>query len=224
MIKKYVLATNPSQLWFLWMLFGVFAMVWPLRKVIIEKPELVGVLSLGFYATGVSGKALFQNIFCIWDMFQYAPFFFIGMRIRVKAEEKRVASVPCFVWIIADLTVFIVVGLCEQKSGIVWSFLNICLSFVLHIIGALMAWNVLHKLALRINWNDNRAFKNFSSYSMPMYLFHQQIIYFTIYFLNGKINPWLNAMVNFAVAIVGTFMISAILMRYNITRFLIGEK
>lgn len=29
-VKKYVFATAPSQLWFLWMLFGVFMLFWPL--------------------------------------------------------------------------------------------------------------------------------------------------------------------------------------------------
>ena len=224
MVKKYVFAINPSQLWFLWMLFGVFVIMWPLRKITIEKPCVGWIISLCFYGAGVVSKALLPNIFCIWDTLQYVPFFFIGMRIRVKEEKNSVVSVPCFAWVVADLIAFLIVNLCGQNSGIVWRFMNNCLSFVFHIIGALMAWNVLQKLACRINWNDNRAFKNLSSYSMPMYLFHQQIIYFSIYLLNGKINPWLNAGVNFVAAIVGSFIISAILMRWNITRFLIGEK
>ena len=59
---------------------------------------------------------------------------------------------------------------------------------------------------------------------MPMYLFHQQIIYFTIYWLNGKVNPYLHAGINFVAALVGSFIISSILMRWKVTRFLIGEK
>ena len=70
----------------------------------------------------------------------------------------------------------------------------------------------------------NKVFKLLSSYSMPMYLFHQQIIYFCIYVFNGKMNPWINATLNFSIAMLCSFIISAIIMRYSITRFLIGEK
>lgn len=59
---------------------------------------------------------------------------------------------------------------------------------------------------------------------MAMYLFHQQIIYFTISALNGVVNPWINAGVNFVAAIAGSLIISAVLMRWKATRFLIGEK
>ena len=57
-----------------------------------------------------------------------------------------------------------------------------------------------------------------------MYLFHQQIIYFSLTILDGVVNPWINAGVNFIVATVGAYIISAILMKWKITRFLVGEK
>lgn len=59
---------------------------------------------------------------------------------------------------------------------------------------------------------------------MAIYLFHQQIIYFTIIWLNGKVNPYLNAIVNFIVALVLSSLISTLLMRFKVTRVLIGEK
>ena len=65
-------------------------------------------------------------------------------------------------------------------------------------------------------------FNKLSTYSMPMYLFHQQIIYFSITILDGVVNPWINAGVNFIVATVGAYIISAILMKWKITRFLVG--
>ena len=66
LIKKFILCINPSQLWFLWMLFGVFAFVWPVRYYILEKPMLGWGLSLLFYAVGMVGRKLVPNFFCIW--------------------------------------------------------------------------------------------------------------------------------------------------------------
>ena len=58
---------------------------------------------------------------------------------------------------------------------------------------------------------------------MPVYLFHQQIIYFAIILLNGKVNPWIHMIANFAIAVTGALIISIILMKWKITRFLLGE-
>ena len=226
-IKKYLFAIDPSQMWFLWMLFGVFMIAWPMRKVLIDKPVVGWLISIVFYGIGIVGKRMFPNIFCIWTACQYVMFFFIGMRIRVKEEKQDkliTESIPCYLWIAVNLVVFAGTMLVERNGGTMWSLMVIVLNLILHMVGAVMAWTSLQALANKVNWKDRRAFRILSSYSMPMYLFHQQIIYFTIVWLNGKVNPWVNAGVNFVAALIGSFLISSILMRWKGTRFLIGEK
>ena len=96
--------------------------------------------------------------------------------------------------------------------------------FFLHIIGAVMAFVILQKIAGVVKWRENKVFRALAEYSMPMYLFHQQIIYFVIIWLNGSMNPYIHATINFIVAIAGSFAISCVLMKFKVTRFLIGEK
>ena len=225
--RNYILCISPSQLWFLWMLFGVFAIVWPLRNVMIKKPLAGWMISLVFYGVGVIGEQFVSNVFCIWTACQYIVFFFIGMRIRVKSEKQErqlTDAVPWFCWIAIDIVLFAGNKLIGQQNGFIWNVISLETTFLLHVVGALTAWTNLQVLASRIHWQDSKAFKTLASYSMPMYLFHQQIIYFTIDWLNGKINPWIHADVNLVLAIVGSLIISIILMRWKITRFLIGEK
>ena len=226
-VKKYLFAIDPSQLWFLWMLFGVFVITWPMRKVPIDKPALGWLISIVLYGIGILGKHKTPNVFCIWTACQYVPFFYIGMRIRVKEEkeEKRVTEqVPWYIWIVADLIIFAGAKVLEWKSGTLYNLMALWLNMILHIVGAVMAWTTLQSLANKVNWKDSGAFNTLYSYSMPMYLFHQQIIYVTIFWLNGKVNPWINAGANFVVAIIGSFLISGILMYWKGTRVLIGEK
>lgn len=109
LIKKYILCTNPSQLWFLWMLFGVFAIVWPLRRVMMEQPSVGWMIAITFYCLGIIGGKVLPNVFCIWTACQYILFFFVGMRIRAKSErQERLITeiVPWYCWIIADLVLF----------------------------------------------------------------------------------------------------------------------
>ena len=205
LIKKYILCINPSQLWFLWMLFGVFAIVWPLRRVMIEKPLAGWAIAIAFYGLGIIGGKFVPNVFCIWTACQYILFFFIGMRIRAKSEtQERLITeiVPWYCWLIADLVLFIGNAFAGQQSGFVWRITTFGMSFLLHIVGAIMAWTVLQTLAAHIHWWDSKVFHTLSSFSMAMYLFHQQIIYFTISALNGVVNPWINAGVNFVAAML----------------------
>lgn len=225
--RKYILCVDPSQLWFLWMLFDVFAIIWPLRNVMMSEPIIGWLLSALFYGAGLVGWKLSPNVFCIWSACQYVPFFHLGMRIRVKetTEKNDITAVASWYgWIAADMFVFTCSTFVSEKVGVAWNLIRVCLNFTLHMTGTIMAWTTLQGLANCISWEGNKPFKILSSYSMPMYLFHQQIIYFTIVWLNGKVNPWLNAGVNFTAAVTGSFLISAILMRWKFTRALVGEK
>ena len=226
-MKKYLFAINPSQLWFLWMLFGVFMITWPMRKVLIDKPVVGWLISIVFYGIGIVGKRIFPNVFCIWTACQYVLFFFIGMRVRGKEEKQGrliTESIHWYLWIIVDIFIFAGTMFVEQNSGTMWSMAGIGLNLIVHVIGAIMAWTVLQAIAGKVNWQNNKVFKTLSFYSMPMYLFHQQIIYFSIAWLNGLVNPWINAGVNMVAALICSYIISAFLMRWSGTRMLIGEK
>ena len=87
-----------------------------------------------------------------------------------------------------------------------------------------MAFVVLQKLATRVNWEESKVFSFLSKNSMLVYLFHQQIIYVFISLLNGVINPYLHAGINFVGAMAISLLISTVLMKFKWTRFLIGEK
>lgn len=227
LVKKYIFCINPSQLWFLWMLFWVFAIVWPLKKVIIERPIVGLCIAMVFYGVGIIGEHFLPNVFCIFTAFHYVLFFCIGMNIRMNEEKDSksiMERIPWYFWIILDFIVFVGMMIAGLNNGIVWKLVERGLEFMLHIIGAIMAWTTLQTLAINVSWKSSRVFKTLFSYSMPMYLFHQQIIYFTISWLNGKINPWINAGVNFVAALSGSFLISSFLMRFKVTRKLIGEK
>lgn len=209
------------------MLFGVFAIVWPLWNLMSKNPATGWAVSFGIYAIGVIGNYLFPNVFCIWIACQFVPFFFIGARIRIKEEENTsliTEKIPIVVWILTDIILFVAFLFVIKTGGMLGSVLSIGVGFVLHIVGAIMAWRVLQWLGSKVNWRANKVSKLFTSYSMPMYLFHQQLIYFTIIALNGKVNPWINAGANFVFAIIGSLLISMVLMHWKTTRILVGEK
>lgn len=228
LIKKFILCVNPSQLWFLWMLFGVFIIAWSLWTPLSKKPVIGWTISLICYLIGIAGNKLgILNLFCIWTAFMYVPFFYIGIRIRLKEENVEytiIEAVPWYIWLIADIFVFTCTVLIGYMNGTGWRILFHCLFFLLHVIGAIMAWTVLQMIATSCNWQNNHIFKTLSRYSMCMFLFHQQFIYFAILWLDGMVNPLLHGVFNFIVAYIGSLLISAFLMQWEVTRILVGEK
>lgn len=59
---------------------------------------------------------------------------------------------------------------------------------------------------------------------MIIYLLHQQVIYFTISFFYGAVNPYINMLINFVVSVSVSVILANVLISNEWTRFLVGEK
>ena len=227
LIDNYVLCKSPEQLWFLWMLFWVFALVWPVRNTVMAHPALGWAFALALYLVGIMGQRYLPNVFQIWTACQCMLFFLIGMRLRTSEEQggKTITQMlPWYLWVAMDVLLFVLLHFTSRRTGALWSVANHGFGIALHFVGALMAWTTFQTLASHARWRNSRWFKRLASYSMPMYLFHQQFIYFTILKIDGRVTPWLHAGINFATALAGAYLISTLLMKQRVTRFLIGEK
>ena len=122
-----------------------------------------------------------------------------------RNTQKLIAS-------LSFIVLFILSMLLNARVDFLSRALALCVNFLLHICGAIVAFLLLQYLANRVKWEESKAFLKLSDRMMPMYLIHQQVIYFSIILLNGKINPYMNALVNFGVAMIISYVISGILL------------
>lgn len=221
-ILKYVLCTGPSQLWFLWMLFDVFCFVWIISNWLKNDFIAIFISCISWLIGYVCGARL-PNIFCIWTAFNYLPFFILGMKLR-ENSACFLYKVPSILFFFVQLLLFSAYELTLSNSVILYKLLNLISLYSAHVFGALMSFFMLQWLANKVDWKNNRLFMFFSKHSMTIYLVHQQIVYFTIIWLNGKVNPYLHAFVNFVIALTLSSFISILLMKFKTTRILIGEK
>ena len=221
--KRFALGTSPNQLWFLLMLFGVFVIFYPLSSFFAKHTFIGAALAIVLYGMGLIGPSILPNVFQVFRALQYIPLFWIGFKLRQYGSAK-LRKIPTPVWIVADILVFVAGELVSKFDGAIFSLLNLGVSFVLHIIGALMAFFVLQKIADKTKWAKSAVFAHLSKNSMPIYLFHQRFVYLSIYFLNGIINPYAHAVVNVAFAMSASLLLSFLLMKFRLTRSLIGEK
>jgi len=222
-VIKFVLGTGPSQLWFLLMLFGVFVIFWVSSDYFYKHDFLGAAMALFFYGFSIIGPKFVPNVFQVWTACGYIPLFWIGFKI-CQHGSALLRKPPFAVWLALDIALFAAVEYISLFDGAIFSLLVLGLSFLLKVIGAIMAFVGLQKLADKVNWRTNKLFSLFSKNSMPVYLIHQQLVYCSIYLLNGLVNPYVHSLVNFAFAMVGSVAVSVLFRRYKLTRALIGEK
>ena len=203
------------------LLFVVFIMAWVLYDV-FEKHTLWGcVIAVGSYGIGILGGKFFPNVFSVWTACRYLVFFWLGFQLRRKGTEGC-GRIPTVVWIAIHGLLFAV---WKYTSGLEGKLTLLCLAleFAAHITGALMAFVVLQRLAERFRWKDSSIMRFLERNAMIVYLFHQQLIYFVLALLNGVVSPYLNALLNFAVAMGVSLVLGELLRKFRITRCLVGE-
>ena len=164
-----------------------------------------------------------SNIYQIFRACTYIPLFWIGFKIR-QYGSGGIRRIPVIIWMVADVLLFTITQCLSSFDGFIFKVINLGVGFVLNITGALMAFVILQKIADKVKWKNSKLFGFLSKKSMPVYLFHQQVIYIFVTWLNGSINPYLHAGINFIGTMVVSLLISIILMKFKWTRILIGEK
>lgn len=109
-------------------------------------------------------------------------------------------------------------------DGLIYDCLNLALSTIFHVLGAFMAISTLGEIAIHWNWKRCTFFNSLSLCAMGMYLFHQQIVYVTMWLFNGKLPPIPHAIINFGFATVVSWGMTLILLKFRFTSLLIGTK
>lgn len=219
---SYALAVSPSQLWFLIMLFNVFLIFYALSDIFMKNIKLGILLSLLFYGIGVIMPGYFMNVFSIFTSCRFLIFFYIGFIIRQYKLLNLLKKVPSVFWVLFDILLFIIYKRVISTVFADMKIINLVFVFSLNLFGAIAAFTVLQSIASGFNWN-NKFFRFFNKHSMSIYLFHQQIIYFTIKWFNGVVNPYVNCLINFVFAIIISSGIAVVLRRFKLTSFLLGE-
>lgn len=147
--NKFCLGSSPGQLWFLLMLFDVFLIFWPLSD-FMKNHHLLGLfLTLGMFAVGFVFNKV-TNVFQISTALTYIPFFWIGTKIR-QCGSKLIMKIPVLIWIFLDVAAYAATRYLLRGSSLFEKILREGAIFSLHIIGAIMIFAVLQKLAKIFN-------------------------------------------------------------------------
>lgn len=224
LLNKFLLGISPSQLWFLWMLFWAYVLFWPIAQIVDKRPLIGCIFSLVLYGIGGVGDRIFPNLFNLLTGFQYVAFFFVGFIIR--KYEKKLDKWNSIIPAICICAMHIILYSLKWHYQFSKNFAFV-LDFITHMCGAVGAFLLLQYIFSKCDKVAEvcrERFKLLILYSMPIYLFHQQVIYVIISLLCNKINPYLHAALGFLVSISTSLAISILLSKFRIGREIIGEK
>lgn len=98
-VNKYVLATSPSQLWFLFMLFNVFVIFWLLSDFFWKHHVVGGIAAVCLYGCGFVGGMMLPNVFMIFTALRYIPLFWVGLKLR-QCGTEIIRRIPTVMWLV----------------------------------------------------------------------------------------------------------------------------
>ena len=223
-IINYIFGVSPNQLWFLWMLFWIFLISWVLFHFIEVHSLLSFLVSVAFYFVGLAASTKLPNIFQMWTACQFLILFWIGIKLRQVGTE-RIEYLYVFFAFLLQIALFCFDQFYSFDMCTLNRLIHYSVTPVIHMLGGLVVFFFLSWLSsIQKCWKDSKTFKFLARVSMPIYLFHQQIIYVSVFLLNGRIDPLPHAAINFVMSLVVSTLLSLFCFKYRPLRFLVGEK
>lgn len=224
-VYRFIVAVSPCQLWFLIMLFGVFVFFYVVSNIVRRHITLSILFFVLLYFIGSVLDKYIPNIFQIHNIFKFSLFFCIGFVLRhLDLRPSNKTLMTCFVLslMLNILTYFYLSDLIIGNT-IICAIGRVGCNCICSVAGVFMSISMLFLISRHCEWN-NRFFKFASKYSFMIYLFHQQIIYFTIIAFNGQMIPTLHVLVNFIIATFSSIAISFMITKINCFSFMLNEK
>lgn len=218
-IDNYVLGKAPNQLWFLLMLFWVFAIIWPLSNWLDRKPIWGGVMIAMLHCIGY----IVPNFYCFGVGLQYLLFFYIGFVLRkLDLGETILHKIPSYLYLLIDISLFALTWILRDRNELIIRIVCLGLNVALHAIGAISAFEILQRVVHRFGRLRNML-EVLSKHSMSIYLIHQQLIYFSIFWLNGITPPFILVFMNFTFSLLVSLAFSVLMSKSKITKALLGN-
>lgn len=177
-LKRFVLGIDNGHLWFLYSLFLIFLILYPLnRKTIRYKLAPVAILSL-IIVLRVVVSPLLPHIFNLTQAIAYALWFQVGV-ILAKNNRSEIIASACIV--------------------LLWGAVFSRVAILTLVILALLYIFVPNRL--------NTILSKISKNSFGIYLFHSPLIYITCTFLTDR-SPLLIVFLNFVVGGIFAYLLT----------------
>lgn len=222
-IRNFVFGIAPSQLWFLMMLFVLYVLFYILSEFFEKHSFLVGFLvATGIYILSTIGGTYISNYFQVWTATKYLFFYYIGFSFR-KYGFKKAFEIPWIVYLVSDVLLFALLYYVTGQSGRLYTLAAMGIKPICNLVGTLMVVIGCSKFSIE-QIEASKIYQFLLKHNFTMYLFHQQIIWTLLWYLNDMIVPSEMFVVDCTVSILGSLLLAFLLEKIPVVRTLVGYK
>lgn len=226
-VNNFLLGCGPSQLWFLLMLLDVFLIYRIIETFISSHRFIAAILMIVSFIVGYIGPIICKNYFQIFTALHYLPFFYIGYILYHYINDivgyiKKVRIKVFILIAIVQVAVYAISVYCGFRVESYLCVISKLLYMLATIIGAVLYVVILAFIGDKCRCNG-KLYKLLCKNNFLMYLLHQQLIYMTIYWLNGRVIPEINCVAIFAIAVCVSLLLSIWLHKSNLLCRVLGE-
>ena len=222
-IKNYLFAVSPSQLWFLVMLFSVFLLFYFVGDYLEKIPGVISfaLLLAIYYASGVIGKYLPLGFFQIGRTLEYMIFYYLGFIIRkycdrISQWQRRGVIITEIGFVLPFLY------LTTYKANIL-APINTFVEPFISVVGVLFLYFISQMLCEKVRL-ETKIFNTLKDNSMGIYLIHQQIMYVGLsLFMRGGETPLITVIMSFVFSMVASTFFSIVIRKTKFGRSCLGE-
>lgn len=219
---NFVLGINPGQLWFLFMLFWVCIIVDLIIKIFRNDFNKSGIFIMLIYYSGIIIGGYLPNIFQCISAMQFLPYFWGGVLLRNyiqyinNQKEKQIIAIASFL----NIGLFLV-SQSQQFNFINETIMVLFGNLICTFSGAIAAFFILERLARIVPWN-NKFGLFLCKVSFPIYLFHEQLIYYIAPSISADLNPIIATLIIFITVFFLTALLSNILIKKQFAKIMLG--
>lgn len=218
---KFVIADSPEQLWFLLMLFFVFAIYSPFAEWIDKHYLSATAFICGLYIIGTIWDFTL-DYFQFFKALRFLIFFHAGCSLRkFKSWFETLRKYPTWIYIAIFAILFSAneVLLLVQKTNIILKMTALLLGFILNLYGAISCFLCLQKYDI----SSTKIISYLGDKTMAIYLLHQQLVYlFTFLLCFITTNAAFVVPVCFMAVLCVSVVLANLLTRCSVTRIGLG--
>ena len=223
-IKNYLLMYQPSQLWFLPMLFIIFCLFifWG-KKLKYTKKELIIVSSCSI-TLGFILYSLHINYFQISRSILYISYYYLGCYLAKRRIENNLQfNLKKSIIILLSCIIVYIIFQFIQNYNI--KLINVTIDYIMNFISLLEVYAIY--VLSNIFFNSLKIKKRkvcsaLETNGMGIYIFHQQLIFLTILLLNGRVHPIIQVLLSWIICLSISTIISMILKKNKRIKFALG--
>lgn len=216
-VNNCLLATNIDHLWFLISLFEIFIISIFTKSIITKYP--IGYFLFSYILFILARKASW--VLQLTNTFSFLIYFFLGCMLAQHREKvlKYITTKILFITFILSIILFMMNY--NLQYPYVISRLRI-FEFLAAVNGSIMMYILSYLIFKRLK-RIPQFLLSFSSNTFGVYLFHNIILFYFLYFIqNTIVNPWYMGIIMFLSAITISYILTNIIRRLRF-QFIIGE-